>query len=1425
MTDKVPEITLDSADGSTRFVANSGSKRSSGLGNNSNRSSSSAPSSHNSPALSYLHTPAEPYDGEAVANSSQMALAQFLQTTGLESQPAAITTTTTNTAAGSATQDGTNYMTPEAVAASLQAEISTATMSHGSIWYLVSRGWYAAWQEYASGLVQDRTIGPIDNTAIADDAGNMLPGLTFGEDVDAVPAAAWSKLVNLYGVTDARRTVRRMAIQANGNGTAVLELCPPSVFVAPRARDDTSVDHRYHNHNTQRIEISLDAPVVELKRRIAHAFGLSDESSVSQLKLFYLGRPAAHNSSSSSMAEGHHQDPPSYETAVAAAEEPASASGSPQPLAADDSQSLVSAGILPDTAIVFEATGSAGDAATKSAVWQGPVRGSGLSNAMVLAAEPVEQTHYQCGLVNLGNTCYMNSALQCLGHFSDLAKYFVSGAYTREVNRDNPLGIKGALASSYGRLAKAMWDVGHGSFAPRVFKQMFGQWAPAFRGYNQQDAHEFLNFFLDGMHEDLNRIVHKPYNEIPDVNGRPDAEVADERWRLERQREDSVIFDLFRGQYRSTLVCPVCDNVSVIFDPLMDLSLSLPVQRQKWLEVLFLPADAAFYPLHMRLLVKDDHRIEQLRQLVGYLTQCDPSHLLVCEILATRIYSIYDDSDSLGDISEADTVYIYELGIDATKTTDDPASTQLPVVQLLCSSSSRSNRYTYGPDIFSKPLLLTLPAHDLALGEVYRAVALGLSRWATLDMSAVVAELDAALDGSNNNAGLPLLALLSRAASLSIHRAEPAAGMQQRNLSYISSYMNVGGRRGFGPTTAFRAFEDRLSYDNCVPLVGRAAAEGQQQQQQQQEQQAAASSTSISGDEPMSAGSSEPASASVSDECSGRRRARPIDDADAHPIKGARVAVDQAVSKRARSDTGSDCEGAKDPVDEEGISPSFVSAAESLALVTPQACDTAESGANPSLAASTHASVSGSVSSGSATPTGHSHRSSRDVTPNHEIANDGDSVPSLEDLLHTRVQLKTGDTLLCEWNDDALGALAAALQGATTDTGRSDAPDGVVASTSAPLEFDFERRDSCTMQALEDASQFTSVTPFGLTALSAIPRVADDPTAHRARAAAADQRRITLDDCFATSMQPEKLGEADAWYCSTCKKHQLATKTLDIWRAPEIVVVHLKRFKQSRSWHDKLDTYVDFPVTGLDLTSRVAGPMQNDADGNSASLVYDLHGVCNHFGGLGGGHYTAYARSPEDDKWYEFNDSRVTEVADPEEVKTSAAYLLFYRRRPPAGSAMTPGAAKIEALVADYLASGGGGGGGDLDDGADRKMSVSTVSLPHRANSEMETESEGGSASDDAADFAHNIHGMTSLGLANRCASTSLRRGAVGDASEMDDDDDYDQATPQPQSSTATSSRTTSIDGRADADAEAVSTQYLLGPEPPRGGGGHPFLN
>merc|ERR1711924_589236 len=117
------------------------------------------------------------------------------------------------------------------------------------------------------------------------------------------------------------------------------------------------------------------------------------------------------------------------------------------------------------------------------------------------------------------------------------------------------------------------------------------------------------------------------------------------------------------------------------------------------------------------------------------------------------------------------------------------------------------------------------------------------------------------------------------------------------------------------------------------------------------------------------------------------------------------------------------------------------------------------------------------------------------------------------------------------------------------------------------------------------------------------------------------------------------MGPEDAWYCSKCQNHVEASKKMQLWSAPKVLAIHLKRFSYSRYFRDKLETHVRFPLDGLDLSPYVLSPPKAEADKPAVDLIYDCVGVSNHMGSLGGGHYTACGRSCEDGRWYKFNDS------------------------------------------------------------------------------------------------------------------------------------------------------------------------------------------
>ncbi|KAF6162918.1 hypothetical protein GIB67_021067 [Kingdonia uniflora] len=220
------------------------------------------------------------------------------------------------------------------------------------------------------------------------------------------------------------------------------------------------------------------------------------------------------------------------------------------------------------------------------------------------------------GLLNLGNTCFMNSAIQCLVHTPEFARYFRED-YHPDINVRNPLGMEGKLALAFGELLRKLWAPGRTPIAPRPFKANLARFAPQFSGYNQHDSQELLAFLLDGLHEDLNRVKDRPYVESRDANGRPDEEVADEYWANHIARNDSIIVDVCQGQYKSTLVCPVCGKFSVTFDPFMYLSLPLQTTNTRTMTVMVFTSDGSARPTPCTVTVPKQGRIRELVQSIS----------------------------------------------------------------------------------------------------------------------------------------------------------------------------------------------------------------------------------------------------------------------------------------------------------------------------------------------------------------------------------------------------------------------------------------------------------------------------------------------------------------------------------------------------------------------------------------------------------------------------------------------------------------------------------------------------------------------------------------------------------------------------------------------------------------------------------------
>ncbi|TGZ79586.1 cysteine proteinase [Ascodesmis nigricans] len=192
------------------------------------------------------------------------------------------------------------------------------------------------------------------------------------------------------------------------------------------------------------------------------------------------------------------------------------------------------------------------------------------------------------GLKNLGNTCYMNSIVQCLSGTVPLARLFLNGDYRAQINKENPMGSRGLLAETFAVTIRHLWSGDYKFISPVTLKGVSGRLNETFKTNSQQDAQEYLEFLLDGLHEDLNpnanrtKLVPLTDEEERKRESLPIQTAARHEWARYTHTNHSVIVNWLQGQLASKLRCLTCNITSTTYTPFLSLTIPIPHTNQRF---------------------------------------------------------------------------------------------------------------------------------------------------------------------------------------------------------------------------------------------------------------------------------------------------------------------------------------------------------------------------------------------------------------------------------------------------------------------------------------------------------------------------------------------------------------------------------------------------------------------------------------------------------------------------------------------------------------------------------------------------------------------------------------------------------------------------------------------------------------------------
>ena len=842
-----------------------------------------------------------------------------------------------------------------------------------------------------------------------------------------------------------------------------------------------------------------------------------------------------------------------------------------------------------------------------------------------LEDQPLDEKNNKNGLVglnNLGNTCYMNTGLQCLSNCELLSKYFLTKIYKKFINIDNPIGSKGEIVEKYSQLIHHLWYGNREYISPIQFKQSFGKVYQAFNDYRQQDTQEFISYLLDSLHEDLNKVLKKPYIETKDLNN----ELSDEEmFKIKRDlylcRNQSFISDIFYGFYKSTVFCPdeSCKNISKSFEVFNMITLPLINEAEirkidefkeeeykkkgiKEIKCYFIPFKINYKPFYFTVRIKKEMEIQEFKKKIEIITGFNCNTFEIYKIQNNEYICVKNDIKLLEDFIKNEKI-IYLM--------------QIPPFAFGKELNFFDRFYDKLNSNMDKFFLEEEKYEGNDIYDIYNAGEKNADNNNENNINNSE-NINIIINNNDNNENKEDKIIINEENKDKNKNEEDKIDENTQINIEINNQRNPDPETGANPQKEHNSITKSDTKDEKSTAINDLNINNNYNNNDDIEM--------VDETDNFDLDKNEWIKAELYNYTYKLNREK--NEVEEEYVARPRIIY---INKNWNNAQIYDCilmmlEGARNDLPE--IKEMwFKDLKEITANLKPLDQYTSfeqfdELNTHPLMLQylKYYNYNKEKENNDDITKKKEKYENSIFIYDNEEY--------QIKNILDEAE--KEGNSL----NDTEI--LFKVIWKPAFSNDYKEGIEPIIIEKSEKLDEIFKRireEEYLEKKGLKKAigGEDTSNKQGGITRKNL--------------------KNLNLEEILNNFNQIEKLSKDNEWFCPKCKKHQLADKKMEIYYVSEIVILHLKRFRNNR----KIETLVDFPIENLDLTKFL--PQKKDT-----KYIYDLFAVANHIGGLQGGHYYAYCKNCKDNEWYEFNDSSVDKI-DKNKIVTENAYVLFYKKR------------------------------------------------------------------------------------------------------------------------------------------------------------------